>query len=91
MRVLLDLMEPSTHWIALARVIENNPDLPGDVVMVVRKDGVVLRHADGTEVSTDLETGSFADGTVSRLEGKMAFLEWLHTRFPANPNVSEDN
>ena len=81
MRVVLDLHEPSTHWIALARVIENNPDLPKDVDLVIRKDGVVLRDAAGGDVSTEIARGSFSDGTVSNLEGKLAFLEWLHERF----------
>lgn len=81
MRVLLDLLDPSTHWIALARVIESNPDLPDDIVMVVRKDGVVLREANGNTVATDIAHGSFPDGTVSDLKGKLALLEWVHQRF----------
>ena len=87
MRVLLDLLDPSTHWIALARVIESNPDLPGDVVMVVRKDGVVLRDVNGSDVETEIARGSFPDGTVSDLKGKLALLEWVHDRF-ANRDAS---
>lgn len=83
MRVILDLHDPSTHWIALARVIEHNPDLPEDVVLIVRKDGVVLQDLNGGDVATEIARGSFSDGTVSDLPGKMALLEWLHQRFAA--------
>lgn len=81
MRVLLDLLDPSTHWIALARVIESNPDLPDDMIMVVRKDGVVLREANGSTVTADIARGNFPDGAVSDLKGKLALLEWVHQRF----------
>lgn len=81
MRVLLELLDPSTHWIALARVIENNPDLPSDALMVVRKDGVVLREAACDVPLHEIARGSFPDGAVSDLKGKLALLEWVHEQF----------
>jgi hypothetical protein len=81
MRVKLDLHDPSTHWIALARVIENNPDLPDDVVLVVRKDGVILRESAPLAVAPEIAHCAFAESSVMDLKGKLAFLEWLHERF----------
>jgi hypothetical protein len=89
MRVFLDLLDPSMHWVALARVIERNPDLPPDVTMVVRKDGVFLRDANGRVLDTEVPLGRFQEGSVARLEGKLAVLEWIHTRFPEGPAVGD--
>ena len=81
MRVKLDLHDPSTHWIALARVIENNPDLPDDVVLVVRPHDVLIRERDAAPGIDDIAYGEFSETSVIDLKGKLAFLEWLHERF----------
>jgi hypothetical protein len=80
-RVILDHHDPSTHWVALARVIENNPDLPADLILRVRTDGVCLHSADGGKVGPEVKRARFGAGDVSNLDGKMAFLEWLHEHF----------
>ncbi len=84
MRVKLDLHDPSTHWIALARVIENNPDLPDDVVLVVRPHDVLIQEHDGASDLGEIACGEFSESSVMDLKGKLAFLEWLHERFAAS-------
>ena len=81
MRVMLDLHDPSTHWIALKRVIENNPDLPDDVVLVVRPHDVLIQEHGADSGSGEIACGDFSESSVMDLKGKLAFLEWLHERF----------
>jgi hypothetical protein len=81
MRVKLDLHDPSTHWIALARVIENNPDLPDDIVLVVRPHDVLLQEPNAPSGVGEIACGEFSENSVMDLRGKLAFLEWLHERF----------
>ena len=80
MKVLIEMLDPSPHWIALARVIESSPDLPDDIVLVVRKEGVVLT-ATGIEIPTGLAAGSYPEGSIYNVDGKVAFLEWLNDQF----------
>ena len=82
MRVLIDYIHPSQHWLALARVIEKNPDLPEDVTLVVKVNGVFLRQTAAVGDPVDVAEGDFPEEGIARLEGKLAFLEWLHARFP---------
>jgi hypothetical protein len=83
MRVKLELHDPSTHWIALAGVIERNPDLPSDALLVVRKDGVVLCEHVASEDQVEIARGEFSQSSVIDLRGKLAFLEWVHEHFAA--------
>jgi hypothetical protein len=80
MKVVIEILDPSPHWIALARVIESSPDLPDDIVLVVRKEGVVLT-ATGIEIPTGLAAGSYPEGSVYNVDGKVAFLKWLNDQF----------
>jgi hypothetical protein len=83
MKVSIEMLDPSPHWIALARVIESSPDLPDDIVLVVRKEGVVLT-ATGIEIPSGLAAGSYPEGSVYNVEGKVAFLKWLNDQFSRN-------
>lgn len=62
-------------------MIESNPDLPGDVVMFVRKDGVILHEVQSNGEALEIARGSFPDGTVNDLKGKLELLEWVHDHF----------
>lgn len=84
MRVKLDLLDPSTHWVALAGVIERNPDLPDDAVLIVRKDGVVLCEHVSSDHEIEIARGDFSATSVHDLRGKLAFLEWVHEHFAAS-------
>jgi hypothetical protein len=81
MRVKLDLHDPSTHWIALAGVIERNPDLPDDAVLIVRKDGVMLCEHVSSGHHIEIARRNSSETSVNDLKGKLAFLEWVHDHF----------
>ena len=84
MRVKLELHDPSTHWVALAGVIERNPDLPADALLIVRKQGVVLCEHVATDRQIEIARGDFTETSVMDLRGKLAFLEWVHEHFASS-------
>jgi hypothetical protein len=87
MRVILDLFQPSLHWVALARVIENNPDLPAEFDLVVRKDRISIQDGTGSEVPVPCQPFSHSEGLVHNIDGKLSVLAWIHECFPALPNT----
>jgi hypothetical protein len=87
MRVVLEMFEPTLHWVALARVIENNPDLPNDVSLLVKKDRLAFVDAGGSEIAVLALESRFSDERVRDISGKLAVLEWVHECFPAQPST----
>ena len=87
MRVVLEMFEPTLHWLALARVIENNPDLPGDVSLLVKKDRLAFVDANGSEIAVLAWENRFSEERVRDVNGKLAVLEWIHECFQAPPQV----
>ena len=87
MRVILEMFEPTLHWTALARVIENNPDLPADVSLLVKKDRLAFVDAHGNEIAVMALENRFSEERVRDVSGKLAVLEWIHECFPAQPHV----
>ena len=84
MRVVLEMFEPTLHWVALARVIENNPDLPNDVSLLVKKDRLAFVDSNGNEMAVLALENCFSDERVRDVNGKLAVLEWIHECFPGH-------
>ena len=82
MRVILDLPDPSEHWLALVRAIETDRDLPDHVALVVRKSGIFLREANGEETPMPSNGICHPENSIYSLKGKVACLQWINDRFP---------
>lgn len=85
MRVVLDIFQPSLHWVALARVIENNPDLPGDVTLIVQKDRMLFRTPSGDVIPILPQPVADSETLVHDVKGKLRILAWVHECYPAQP------
>jgi hypothetical protein len=77
MHVLIELHDPSAHWVALAKIVERAEEFPAAWMLVIRECGVTIMDCSMSGEALICE-GEFAPVDVDSLEGKTRFLDWLY-------------
>ena len=82
MRIKLNFPKPSAHWLGLANIIMESDGLRGGITLVGDEQGTRLFGKVEDENPIPVLLDRQPRFAVNTLAGKLAFLQWLHDRFP---------
>jgi hypothetical protein len=82
MRIRLNLHKPSAHWIGLANVVAQSDELREDVTLIVDAEGARFYEGQTCDIPIAISASAPAIEAIDTLDGKLAFIAWLHQRFP---------